>query len=511
MHLPQANRRVPPGYDAKATCGASHSHPFRPYLLLGAVFIVANGIAALLGYRMSVDSTQWQFLDPVELRDHLSRSLLLLHTQPLLLNAVLGLIYKVSALFHVRPEVIAKFVFLGIGWAAVVLLFKLIREWTRSEPLGIIGACLLMADPTFHFFLNWYFYEFPLLCLSLLLLWLGIRYFRSGSERGLFGLAVTLGAFTLLRHLFPPIWALFTFALLVLLGWLVHPRQARGLLRHFAAPLGVLLLLTGIWPLKNQLIFGRFFYTSLSGYNLARNWVRIPDEIEALIDDRGQSGAKAGIVPTVRFFAGSELTVLTSPKKSGGGVNVNHFLFLKTDKQMAKEGISARLHHLKRWLGSSAYDYVLWSQPPYMHPYLRVLLGPQNRISGLYLRVYTSVVYFNLNGIAGKLGQFLSRRRVQLNLYGALLFPASLALAFASLRRLWRTDRARFAALVLLLWVVLFPMTVVCMTDGTEGCRMRAPSVAVVIVLMFWLIGDWLPQAPRSPQDRPVLRGEMKR
>lgn len=479
----------------------------KPYLVLTGMFVGTQVLAWVVGFQMSIDSTLWQIIEPLELQNHLARSLLLLHTQPPLLNAALGLIYKLSAALHVKPEVTAKILLVGIGWSVVVLVFRLIREWTGSERLGMAGACIVMADPTFYYFMNLYFYEMPLMGLSVLLLWAGFRYFQTRSHRRLFHLVAILGGFTLLRHLFPPLWALSTFLLVALLGRAAHPASPRGGRGRLAAPLAGLLLLTWFWPLKNELIFGQFINTSLSGFNLARRWAPLPPELEAFATRGEVTDAAAARVPRVRFFQGDDLTILTSPRKSNGSINFNYYLFLLSDKELASEGIAARLHHPLEWAALSAYQYSLWNQPPYLHPYTRTLVGPDNDLYRRYARAYTSVVYFNLNHFTGKFGGFMSRRRVGLNLYGALIFPPALAIACLSLRRLWKTNPPRFAAMILLLWVLVFPMVVVCLTDGTEGNRMRAPSVPVVIVMMFWLLGDRLrsPLKKRPNRIRPEI------
>lgn len=454
-------------------------------LLPGGLWLAALVVSRAAGFRMVIPWGYYQLLDRQMLATHPLGSLCYLHSQPPGLDALLVATLRAAELFGTTPEVVGTVVFQALGLAAAIALFRLILVTSGSRGFATAGVVAALADPGYHVFANLFFYEFPVYVLLLLLLATGMRYLRGGDVSSLVFVVLFAAAITLTRSLFHPIWALGLCVLLVLLR---EPRPSWS--RHAALAVGLLLVVLVPWPLKNRVVFGQATYASMSAYNLARG---IPGCLPAVAPSAGDA-----IVMRAQSICGEPaLPTLAATTKSDGSANWNHVGWLLRADALSRCGIAWRLGHPGEWLATAVGNYAMWTRASFVHPYGRQLLGPPTPAYLAYAGWYNDVLFFDLRPAIERLlpGLFLHRYAmmrgspVPYTVFGFVVFPLVVGLLVSRLRQA--------PAAVLLLYCTLWPMLVVCLTDGQEGNRMRFSTSALFVVMLALVVA-----ALRRPNRR---------
>ncbi len=497
--------------------------------LAAAAYLAAAAAAAAVGFRFWIPWVIVQLLDRGELQRAPITSLLALHAQPPLLNAVLAAAIRLGAVLGCGPEILLSVLFFLLGGAVVVLLARLVASVTGSTWLAIAAVLLTVADPALHIYRTVYFYELPLAALLLAALAAAAGYLASGRERPLLLFVLALAGMGLLRSLYHPVWAAGMFAVLVAGrarlagGRLPRPRQpgTAAWLRS-AALLAVLLAL---WPLKNALLFGAPVTSSWVGYNLSRGTPVQQPELDAYV----RTGA---VDETLRrqwqdrapaFLR--DASVLAAPTKNGGVRNWNHYIFLLTYRQLERESLAWRRRHPGEWLRQGLANYLLWGRPSYVESYWQRLRGPDSPLFRSYAAWHQRLLFPDLRAVVVGWTPAAAVHRSTVVwggpapytffiLAGLPLLLAALALLLPG--RLARGPDAWVALLaaMALVWVLAVP----CLTDGTEGNRMRYPVSPCVLLLTAWaaaaawqrLRADRAPappaaaQAPAAPSSAPA-------
>ncbi|MBZ0112246.1 MAG: hypothetical protein K8J08_07300, partial [Thermoanaerobaculia bacterium] len=235
---------------------------------LCGVFVLSRTFAYLRGLRLDASplETFWQFLDPQLLVHDLGRSLLFLHSQPPLPNAVVGLSLKLAPHGSLLGFQIAL---LMMGLGLCLGSYVLFRRLELSRGLAGIAAAALALRPEALLYESWLIYDLPvaaLLVLAALLLRPAVR----GSTAALHGFFWVLATLALTRSFFH-----LAFLLLVVLV-LSCPRPDRR--RWLLAATLPLLIVTALYT-KNLILFGNFGASSWMGINLSRiATAGLPDE-----------------------------------------------------------------------------------------------------------------------------------------------------------------------------------------------------------------------------------------
>jgi hypothetical protein len=463
--------------------------------LAAAVYLIAAGAAAAAGFRFWVPWVVYQLLDAAELQRAPVISLLALHAQPPALNALLAAALRLGALLGCGPEPLLSILFFLLGGVVVVLLAQLVRALTGSSRLAMGAVLLTVADPAFHLYRTVFFYELPLAALLLAGLAAAWRFLIDGGERSLLLFVLALGGMCLLRSLYHPLWAAGMLGLLLLGRSRLAPgRPGRRAWLWSAAVLAVLL---GVWPLKNALLFGAPVMSSWEGYNLARGTPVQDPALWRYLDTGEVSGAlRQQWQESAPAFL-REAPVLVAPEKSGGGRNWNHYAFLLTDRELASAALRWRREHPGAWLRQSLANYLLWGRPSYLHPYWGVARGPDDLLYKKYARWHERLLFPDLRGAVVRLTPTAAVHAETVvwggpapyTLFAVVGLPVLLAaLAVLLPRRLRRRQTGPDAWVALLaaaalLWVLAVP----CLTDGTEGNRMRYPVSPCVLLLAAWV------------------------
>ncbi len=466
-----------------------------------AAYVVAAAAAAAVGFRFWVPWVVVQLLDQAALAREPVRALLALHAQPPALNAVLAAALRLAALAGRGPEVLLAPLFFLLGGLVVVLLALLVRRLTGSSALALGAALLAAADPALHVYGTVYFYELPLAALLLVALAAALRYLESGRERHLAAFVLAVGGMSLLRSLYHPLWAA---AMLALLLW-GRSRLAPGERRRAAWVRGaaLLALLVAVWPLKNALLFGAPVTSSWGGYNLSRG---TPVQHPALWRYIETGTAPPALERAWRRRAPAflrEAPVLVAPVKATGHRNWNHYSFLLTSRELAREALRWRREHPREWLRQAAANYLLWGRASYLDSYWGRPRGPDHPLYQGYVRWHERLLFPNLRGPVERLTRGAPVHGLTTvwggpapyTLFAVAGLPLLLAAAALLLPRRLRAGPEAWVALLALaalLWVLLVP----CLTDGTEGNRMRYPVSPCVLLLAAWVAAAAVPKAP---------------
>ncbi len=462
-----------------------------PALALAA-YLIAAAAAAAVGFKFWIPWVIVQLLDRGELQRAPVSALLALHAQPPLLNAVLAAALRLGALFGRGPEPLLAVLFFLLGAAVVVLLARLVASVTGSPWLAIGAVLLTVADPALHVFRTVYFYELPLAALLLAALAAAAGFLAGGRERHLLLFVLALAGMGLLRSLYHPVWAAGMFAVLV-----------AGRARLAAAPLRgavwlrnalLLAVLLALWPLKNALLFGAPVTSSWVGYNLSRG---TPAQQQPAFARWVQTGEVDDTLRRqwLRIAPGflRDAPVLVAPVKSGGVRNWNHYIFLLTYRQMEHDALAWRREHPGEWLRQGFANYLLWGRPSYIESYWLRLRGPDSPLYRRYAAWHQRLLFPDLREAVVRWTPAAAVHRYTIVWGGpapyTLFILAGLPLLLAALvwllpARLARGPDAWVALLAALavLWVLVVP----CLTDGTEGNRMRYPVSPCVLLLTAW-------------------------
>jgi hypothetical protein len=222
---------------------------------LGLVLIIARIAYRSAGVAFMDEAViGMQLLDTDLLRNRLLESLLNLHSQPPLFNAVVGIALK---LFPENWAVALDLLQMSMGIGGAFLVAASMTRLGCNPWISVAIATILAVSPPYIIYENLLFYTHW--CLFLLSL-AGYGLVRSrGRAGGWMALALwALAALTMVRSLYHPLYLLLAVAAL----WSLVLRQDRFRLLRIAAPP---VMVVGAWLAKNFLLFSFVGMSSWSG------------------------------------------------------------------------------------------------------------------------------------------------------------------------------------------------------------------------------------------------------
>jgi len=344
-------------------------------------------------------------------------------------------------------------------------------------------------------FANLLFYTFMLHLLLLALLWLAWRFLEERKPKHLYGFAIIAATASLTRNLYHPAWAVLAFLLVTLAaGWL---HGWKGTLRGQIGPAALLVLLLVAWPLKNYLVFDHFIYSSWSGYNLR---IQLPVAQDPELDryigtGRVSPHTARRLRRATRGYSEAARQLLVKPRKSDGSPNWNHLLFLWTNQDITRRATAWRLSHIRLWLAQGIGQYWMFTRATYTESYQGGIRGPESPFYRAYAAAVKRLVFADLRPILERLVPIqivhdqakIRKKPVPYTLFGAVLFPATMAaslwLLLAGLRRRIPEAAAMGVAWLCVFWNVLVP----CATYGFESNRARFTTLPLFLIL-FWYV-----------------------
>ncbi len=302
-------------------------------MLLILYFIFSRIVFYLLGIRFDVSPLSWfyQFLEPVDLKNDLFRSIIYLHIQPPFFNLLLGIVLNLSPK---NSHLIFHSIYMSSGLIMVLILCKLLIELNISKVITLIICIFFVSSPPVILYENWLFYEYPSALILLISLYLLHNYLKNKRYLYLFLLFLFLSFQILLRAIFHWLWFI-----IILLWFIITFREDfKKIILASAIPL----VLVFAFYFKNYLIFKQFNLSSWVGMNLIKMTWTIPrDRITELLDNKKISEITL-LLPfrnpeeyqkCANFDTTTGITALDRKYKESGIANFNHIAYIKISEE----------------------------------------------------------------------------------------------------------------------------------------------------------------------------------
>ena len=213
----------------------------------------------------------WQTQDYKLLSQDLFRSLIYLHSEPVLWNLLLGVTIKI---FKENLKFVAFFFyFYHVILSFFIIYYSiLIADYFRSSvKVKLFLAFFLILSPNLIFFENWIFYTHTTCFLFFQLTYFLLRFFKNNELKLEFLIYLNLLLLTTLWKAFHPLIIFLFFLFFLLLSKNLKLRRSVFIFSLF-------FVISIIPMIKNKLIFGFFSNGSLVGLNLTQT---IPSKSKA--------------------------------------------------------------------------------------------------------------------------------------------------------------------------------------------------------------------------------------
>lgn len=424
------------------------------------------------------------------LRTDLWQSLFYLHAQPPLPNLWLGLGLKVAWIFNCPPERLLLLFHLTLGVIGAGLVGAFAHRFLRSARIAVASTLLILLHPMLYASLHQYFYTFQEWVLMMGLAFAVQRHAALPCWKSFAWIAaiVTLTVYT--RSLFHPLWAL---VILVACGAWGYRDLTAVARRQRIAIFALALFIMMIWPLKNLAIFGVFGFSSWQGANFAQDIAMkdFPIPVDAEIPPSLQ-GVKC---------LSEKLKVLeTDGDESLVTFNYNHYSIIETSRKLmdlSKELIRRDPALFKRKFVRNYWAFTRFTgrQPHYAD------FGVGEKLSSLanaWMKIYELILNQDFRATGDlmliqyrekKLG-FEKDRWIPSLMW--LTLPMILILAAIQVVRLRRSRSAEAFTAAILIFNIVWLLTMVLLVDGREGNRMRFSTEPYMIWLAFWIVDGFL-------------------
>lgn len=373
-----------------------------PYITIAVLYVAVRIIVIFVcGFKFDMRPLIYfdQTLDPILLRDRLLESLWYCHTQPPVMNFVIGVGLKIFG-----PSATAFYLWnAALGLLGAFALYELMRRMRIGAGVSVLFVLLLFLGPTALVSEQQLFYDYPLMacmCVAGLLLH---RYATNGSWRDglLFFGMVAIVALT--RSLYHPIWLVGVIAALVL------ARRAWWR-RTVLVGLPALVVVVG-WYVKNLVIFGGFFGSSWMGANLHSPAIsKVPHAERVELIAKGEfSPASFTDDPFVSLDSFRTLGYTIKPIRTGipaldmerrttGAANYNNPNYIDIHKDLERDAKKIIMERPMLFARSLIAAAVIYCTPP-----SEVWSFYPNRLKIIpYDYIYNKVVFGQVNYWAGR-------------------------------------------------------------------------------------------------------------
>jgi hypothetical protein len=492
--------------------GAQRKH----IALIVLVFIATRTAAYVAGMRYLDGTTviYWQFLDLDLLRFHLARVLLHLHSQPPILNALVGLSEKIVGSHYGQLILALQLLF---SLAAIISVYVLLTQLQLAPVLSLVVSGVILLNPAqilFEFDPLYTEFVTSLNCLAGLSV---VCYLRSRSTLSLYGIVGCVVLLTLVRSSYQWIYLV---SILMVLWWQLP--ESRPQIRR-ATVLGVLLVLA--WPAKNYILFHHFTSSTWGAYSMSKHWRnRSQAPMNRWIED--------GVLPTfvLPFEASDEQQIAmlkrewpVAPtgtpelddlsKSVGGAPNWNSLSMLRMHEAQEKDVLYLLRHDPKQYVVSVSHALTIYFQASSTY-FQRIYFQPSSTYSDYYsdeIRQYRDIIRFDriarriccsIFGIppdppafgVAAMPQSTLKTSLQRICVGAVLANGCVLLFVVSLRRrsLWADNPDRKVAAMVMTVTIAYGFLVATILDVGENMRFRFETqplvlaVAAIVLQQFW-------------------------
>lgn len=500
----------------------------RSILTLLSVFVASRLLFGLAGVRFDGSTLThfWQIIDPVELREHLGRSLWYCHAQPPLFILFIGLVLKLAG---DASAFVFQGIYLAASFASHLGTFALLSRMGVARTWAVTLTILAMISPVAVLYENQLFYD---LLVNMFVTWSAVALLawlnaargcqdgsaqdavadacwrpRPGLARGQWHLAM-FGALVLALCLTR---SLYHLAFIIGVGLYLAAAQSARRSATLALML-VLTLVTAGWYAKNLLVFDHFTASTWMGMNMSRV-VRhevSSDELHRL-HEQGLI-AEVTLVPPFSpldqyapHFADAgrfaDIPMLATASKSNGEPNFFHVGYIAISDLYARDAVTLARRHPQSFLWGYVRSWYEYARPASVN----IGFNENRSHLGMYDLWWTRLMY-------GRISLPLAIDRKHPEVY--LFFAAGLVVALAyGVRRWFRyrhaarpspsawTPAQRVVAGYMLLMIV-YVMAVGNLFESGENYRYRYYTESFVLCFFALFVQDvvWSRLRPGGPR-----------
>lgn len=328
------------------------------------VFVLSRLAAMAAGVRFDADTieTHWQFLDARLLESDLVASVWNLHSQPPVLNALYGVLAKLSSADH--GYALSWLLFVSIGLAAALALYELASR-LGDRRIALLATCLFLLSPAAILFENVFFYPHLVmagLCGAALALERALATDRWQWFVAVGGLAA---AIALTRSTFHLGWVVLVCAVMIAVS---SPASRR----RVAIIAGVAVLIVTGWYAKNLIVVGKFTGSTWAGMSLAKSTSNALDnETYARIVRDGTVSQLYTIQPFSRLDRYSAFALppadghpaLSAVSKANGTNNYNNFAYVQISDLYMRDALAVMRSEPASVLRGQGDSWSIYFQP----------------------------------------------------------------------------------------------------------------------------------------------------
>lgn len=452
-------------------------------------FLIFEGFLLFFSPWTILSDEYWQLLPSLPLFFHPASSLLLLHSQPPLLNVLyFGVLFSHFQL-GIPGTLVATLLFMGISLGSLYVYYHLGVLVFSSRRLALLPVVFLLLHPSFAHFQRVFFYPHLLFFQTGLLVLLVGRWACNPSIRRFLAVAACYGLMAYTRSLWHPLLgAILIFVLPLLMTTL---RQNKPLLlRHIVAGLVLLGGLVAPWLLKNQVLYNTPSFSSWLGYNLGGKRTREFINEKQLPQDAMELARAYYSLWQLDILSRHSATNLLHKDfpadKNTVRKNLNHYCFVPLSQLDTHERLWEFRTNPAMLLDRIFTHLACLDMPPHLHPY------DLDSATGRYWSMdnYTTYAFIHDQIIYGnRLKDYLVFRWNQIlvrpGLFLLLFLP--LMLAYSCHQTFFNPVEWRRPLFGTVFFLYLWFLGMVLFVDGRESARMRweLEGLYFLVILFF--------------------------
>ncbi len=360
-------------------------------IVLG-LYLASTALCRLLGVTFDVTPAEYfmQFIDPQLLNERFLESIWYYHATPPMLNVLFGIGLK---LFGSYQAAFFSICFHALGLLTVFSVYLLTWKLGDSRIAAGIAAALVVFNPDFVLFQNWFMYELPAVAFLTMSAVALHRYVETRSTRWCVILFSLLAVLLLTRSVFHIAW------LLLILGALtvVCRDRWRQVLTAAALPL----LIVAGWYGKNLYYFGSFSSSSWLGLGFTNISTELltSTELDAMIE-RGELSelARVSRYDHLPFLFSSQhgpptgIPVLDEAVTSTRVYNFNYQPIVAISQGYLADGLKAIRAHPGAYLRALGLSNRFFFSPNHINPFFVM----HNRRVSLYVHQWTMPLLYGI-------------------------------------------------------------------------------------------------------------------
>jgi hypothetical protein len=356
------------------------------------LYLASTAVFWLLGVTFDVTPAEYfmQFIDPKLLRERFVESIWYYHATPPLLNVLFGIGMK---LFGSYQAVFFSISFHILGLLTAFSVYFLTLKLSASRVAAGVATALLVFNPDFVMFENWFMYEFPaaaFLAMSAVALH---RYVETRSSRWCVLLFVLLAVLLLTRSIFHIVWMVLIVGILTAL--------CRDRWRQVVTAAALPLLVVAGWYGKNLYYFGSFSSSTWMGLGFANisTLVLTRAELEAMVQ-RGEISGLAlvsryeqlDVLLNARQGPPTGIPVLDEALTSTGIPNFNYAPIVAISRVYMADGLKVVRTHPGAYLMGLGLSNQFFFSPNHINPFFVL----HNRGPALYVHRWTMPLLYGV-------------------------------------------------------------------------------------------------------------------